>query len=248
MRSGGKRKKKSHKAVFPDTVLPKNRKEIILQYVTGIDLPKKPIAFYSERAERTLRDAGMKYDQASYARTTEDFKQHRPPSVLRLTENPKLAPAIYEAWRLISLVESLEVIHGLVLKILRETTDAGSLVEGFENIPGLIDQENTIAIEIGALGERIEGHKSNQAAFEGSGRMRRYAEGRSKIERNRKDIKRNFLRLYRELKRANLKATRNKLIEDALTLYPQKYPNTDPDKKLAPGKSAAYEWTSRRRN
>jgi hypothetical protein len=149
MRSGTKRKKQNHRAVFPDTVLPKNRKEIILQYVTGIDLPKKPIAFYLERAERSLRDAGFEYDQASFDRWTEDCK---------------LTPQIYEAWLLISRVKSLEVIHGLVLKILRETTEAGKPVEGFESIPSLIDHENAIAKEIGALGERIEGHKSDRIA------------------------------------------------------------------------------------
>jgi hypothetical protein len=233
MRSRAKRKTKSHRAIFPDTVVPKNRNEIILQSVTGIDLPKKPIALYLGRAERTLREARLNYDQASFD---------------RFTENSKLNPEIYEAWRLVSRVEDLEVIHDLVLKILRETTEAGRPVEGFENLPSLIDQEKGIAVEIGALGERIEGHKSDQAAFEGSGRMRRYAEGRRTIKRNRKGVKRNFLILYRELKKANSKATRNKLIKDALTLYPHKYPNTDPDKKLAPSKSAAYEWTSRRRN
>jgi hypothetical protein len=158
--------------IFPDTVVPKNEKEIILSYVTGIMLPKKPIAFYLERAERTLRDAGMKYGQESFARTSKDFEQHRPPSVLRLTENPKLAPAIFKAWTLISLNDSLDSLNKLTAKILRETFEAGKPADGFQNLPSLIDQQNELARKIGELGAEIQGHKSERLARIGNTKVK----------------------------------------------------------------------------
>ena len=165
--------------IFPDTVIPKNEKEIILSYVNGITLPKKRFAFYLSLAHRTLRDAGMKYGQESFARTSEDFKQHRPPSVLRLTENPKLAPAIFKAWRLISLNDSLDSLKELTAKILRETLEAGKPADGFivaplirqshpadgfQSLPSLIDQQIELAREIGELGAEIQGHRSERLA------------------------------------------------------------------------------------
>jgi hypothetical protein len=158
--------------IFPDTVVPKNEKEIILSYVTGIMLPKKSIAFYLERAERTLRDAGMKYGQESFARTSEDFKQHRPPSVSRLTENPKLAPAIFKAWSLISLNDSLDSLNELTAKILRETFEAGKPADGFQNLPSLIDRQNELAREIGELGAEIQGHGSERLARIGKAKVK----------------------------------------------------------------------------
>jgi hypothetical protein len=150
--------------IFPDTVIPKNQNEIILSYVTGIRLPKKSVAFYLELANRTLRDAGMEYGQASFARTEKDFKQKRPPSPSRLTENTKHDPAIFKAWRLISLHDSLNCLDELTAKILLETLLAGKPADGFENLPSLIDQQNAMRLEIGELGAEIQGHKSERLA------------------------------------------------------------------------------------
>lgn len=167
MMRGTKRKTKPsavRSVIFPDTAIPKTQNEILLSYVTGIRLPKKSVAFYLERAHRTLRDAGMEYGQASFARTTEDFEQHQPPSPSRLTENTKHDPAIFKAWRLISLNDSFNCLDGLTAKILRETVEAGKPADGFENLPCLIDQQNAMRLEIGELGAEMQGHKSERLA------------------------------------------------------------------------------------
>jgi hypothetical protein len=166
MSGGTKRKNKpsGRSVIFPDTAVPKNQHEIILSYVTGIRLPKKSVAFYLERAHRTLRDAGMEYGQESFARTTEDFKQHRLPLPSRLTENTKHDPAIFKAWRLISLLDSLNCLDELAAKILLETLLAGKPADGFENLPSLIDQQNAMRLEIGELGAEMQGHKSERLA------------------------------------------------------------------------------------
>ena len=236
MATDGKSKRKS--VIFPDTVFPNSVEAKILSYVRGCDLPKKPIAFYVERAEHTLRSGGLAFDQPSFDRWTD--------------KRDRSNPEINEAWRIKSLSENLKTIRDLVSRILGEAAEAlrartvphspsSEPPDGFENILGLMDQMNEIAAEIGALGERIKGRESDPAAFEGSGRMRRYKKARVKIDRTRREIRNKFLRLYwAERKRSQgTERKRPQMFKTAKAQFEEKYPNLKP-----PSDSAAYSWTS----
>jgi hypothetical protein len=160
MKKRAKQKKGTDKAeiaraIFADTEIPKDANEITEKYVWGYK-DHETVDTYRERAVAVLRANGYDVDVDT---DTEWFT--------RITDNADLNAEVYEALRLVLVYAKLQSQKRFFLKIVGETKQASAPVEGYDSIPEMIDGVQSMAGEIGALGERLKAHMSDADALRG---------------------------------------------------------------------------------
>ncbi len=158
MKKRAKQKKGTDKAeiaraIFADTEIPKDANEITEKYVCGYK-KHETVATYRARAVAILRGNGYDVDA-----DTEWFT--------RITDNSDLNAEVYEALRLVLVYDHLQGQKEFFLRIFAETKQAGTHVEGFDSIPEMLDRMQSMAGEIGALGERLKARENDAHAWRG---------------------------------------------------------------------------------
>jgi hypothetical protein len=144
--------------IFPDTKLPNDSSDVRNAYVYG---EGKTLATYRELAEGTLRNAGIEFNADSFDRLS------------ALTDDIRYRKELYEAFRLISLHDSLTVAnenHEWVAGFLQFAIDNGAVADPPpDSGRSLHEYLQRVTTEIGALGERIMARESEKKADAGVG-------------------------------------------------------------------------------
>jgi hypothetical protein len=216
-------------AIFGDTPIPTTPDEILTMVIVGPWL--ETFESYQKLAERTLIKAGLVFESGD-----SEFRD-------RILNDPKLPAELWEAAKLLWDIHALKTMNELTVNILHDAAAAGRVVGDDDNVFNLrthTGHMETIALEIGALGERIKGRGSEADAMFGREVRKRWKRGQDEIARKRSAIRKNFMSLFRaEQKRS--KGTgrkRPQMFESTKSQFRARYP----DLKI-PSDSAAYSWT-----
>jgi hypothetical protein len=217
-------------AIFGDTPIPTTPDEIVTMVIARPWL--ETFDSYQKLAEHTLIEAGFVFESG-------DSEFHD-----RLLNDPALPAEVWEAAKLLWDINALKILNDLTVNILHDVVATGRVGNDDGNAFNLrthTEHTQTITLEIGALGERIKGRRSEADALWGREVRKRWKRGQDEIARQRSAIRKNFMSLFRaEQKRS--KGTgrkRPQMFESTKSQFRERYP----DLKI-PSDSAAYSWTS----
>jgi hypothetical protein len=150
--------------IFSDTFQPAESRILksifLVASETNQDLVSETFASYLAIAERTLHAAGFDYTNASFE---------------LLINNCNLRPEVYEAWKLMNLYDALQPYReeddSFVGRfgLLQSKKESGGPVESVSDPAHLVRARDVrIAMQIGALGERIKARMSENFAGRGA--------------------------------------------------------------------------------